>query len=62
MSGAGQREEPELEKGQKKESKKVKGKLRKSWTAYRKNDETKADKDLVITNLTPGQMSVIRRK
>ena len=31
MSGGGQREEPELEKGQKMESKKVKGKLRKVW-------------------------------
>ena len=72
MSGGGQQEKPELEKGQKKESRKVKGTLRKIWkkqSASRKNDETYADKETndLFTNLsanalTPGQMSVIQRK
>ena len=51
ISGGGQPEEPELEKGQKKESKKVKGKLRNIWkkqSASRKNDETMEIRKQVI--------------
>ena len=71
MSVGRQQEEPELEKGQKKESKKVKGKLRKIWkkqSASRKNDETYGDKETsnLVTNLsaktlTPGQISLLSR-
>ena len=74
MSGGGQRKEPELEKGQKKESKRVKGKLRKIWKKQsdsRKNDETYADKetsDLVTMQFVSKDInsrtdkSVIQRK
>ena len=71
MSGGGQQEKRELEKGQMKESKKVKGKLGKTWkkqSASRKNDETYGDKETsnLVTNLsaktlTPGQISLLSR-